>query len=277
MENNLEQRIQDILAKGIKINIDTFISEGWKIFKKVTVFVFLSIIVLGVPAVIIGFILLPFMFDVYSIKGLLRAIEHDPSYFNKLQRSPVYWFKSNLISVFASLAFGPIYGGLLKLCRDVDKDGETSFGALFYYYKKDFYFKLVIVQFVTSTIISIFGFLFGLLGPVGGLLNYISMFATYTLLIFVTPLIVFERASLQVAFSSSFKLVFSAFGSIIAIQLIFIVFAMLGFVACIVGFFFSMAFLPVAQYLLYKYSVGFPEDEIEKAEAGHWQDQPPVS
>jgi uncharacterized membrane protein len=159
----------------------------------------------------------------------------------------------------------------------VDKEGETSFGALFYYYKKDYYIKLVVIQLIISVLTNFSSMVFGLLGPVGGLLNYISMFFIYTLFVFSMPLIIYKKASIGQAINLSLKLVFANFGSVLAIQLIFAVFAFLGVFACGIGILFSMAFLPVAQYLLYKYSVGFPEDSIEPSEQTHWQQQPPTS
>lgn len=276
MEQTLDQEIDAKIQSGIKLSFDQFLSEGWAIFKKTTLFVFLSVIILAIPALFLIALMMPFLFGIYSWGSFVSIVKNDPTYFQHLEHNPVFLLKSSVIGLVFGAAFAPIYGGLVKLCRDADKEGEAGFGALFYYYKRGYYLKLVVIQLIISVIINVLGVAVGMLGPIGGLLNYVIMFLVYTIFIYSVPLIVFKNAGIGEAVRLSPKLVFSNFGPVIGIQLMFCVFSFLGIIACIIGVLFTMAFLPVAQYLLYKHTLGFPEDAVEKEEVGHWQQQPPT-
>ena len=98
----------------------------------------------------------------------------------------------------------------------------------------------------------------------------------YILTAFVQPLIIFGNAELGNSFSLSFKIAGKAFLPILGYSLLFGIIACAGIVVCCIGVFFTAAFIPVANYLFYKYAIGFPEDEVATEDQTNWQQQPPT-
>ena len=61
MENNIEQRVNDRIAKGIKFDFDPFFADAWRIFKKVTLTIAGVSFLLAIPVLIVYGIMMPFL------------------------------------------------------------------------------------------------------------------------------------------------------------------------------------------------------------------------
>lgn len=276
MENNIEQIVQDRIAKGIKFNFDSFFADAWRIFKKVTLMIAGVTFLLAIPVLIIYGIMMPFLMGIESFDQYMRIIKHNPYYFQHMQRQPMFLLKQSLVSIIFAILFAPIQAGFLKMCRDADKTGQVNFGTAFYYYKSPFLGRILLSVLILTLVNSGLSVAFGFIPFIGSLMYLGVAICIYVFMAFVQPLIIFGNAELGQAFSLSMKIAGKAFFPILGFSLLFGLLCCLGVIACCIGIFFTIAFLPVANYLFYKNAIGFPEDEVEKVEEGNWQQTPPV-
>lgn len=279
MENNIEQRVQDKIAKGITYNFDTFMADGWRIFKKTALPIAGVSFLLAIPVIIIYAILAPFLFGIESFEQYMNIAKHDPFFMQRMMRSPVFLFKQIALGIVLAVAFAPINAGLLKMCREADKTGEVNFGSAFAYYKAPYFGKLIVVTLLMTVISNLSQFVFGFIPILGPLLNLAVTLGMYVFIAYVQPLIIFGNADLGKAFSLSFALSSKKFAAVLGFSLLFVLLFMLGLIACCIGILFTIAFIPTCNYLLYKHAVGFPEDDEDAAvQPGNWQqDQPPTT
>jgi len=274
--NNIDQRIDERIQKGIKFEFDSFFNTGWKIFKKVFLIIAGAVFIMAVPVLIVYAIMMPFLMGIGSFSQYMEIIKDNPYYMQQLQRSPIYLLKQSLLTVIVALITAPINAGMVKLCRDADKGEELRFGTIFSYYKAPYFGKLLVTVFITTLITSGCGFVFSYIPIVGGLLNLGVILVVYVMLSYVQPLIIFANADIGKAFSLSFRLAGKTFLPVLGFSLLFGLLCGLGILACCIGIFFTVAFIPTCHYLIYKHGVGFPEDEVAEEDNSHWQQQPPT-
>ncbi len=264
------------MAKRVDLNFDRYFADGWRIFKQVTYMIAGVTFLLAIPIVIVYFLMFFSMLGITSFEQYLDIAKHDPYYFQRISRAPRYLVTQSIFVLAISLVSAPITAGLIKMCRDVDKDGSTSFGAAFYYFKGRYFMKVVVITLIMSFAQQAANLAFGFIPVLGSFMYLGAAVLMYILFAFSITLVIFADASISQAISLSFKLASKNFWAILAYSLLFGLLAGAGIIACCIGIFFSIAFVYVNQYLLYKYVVGFPEDEAAIEEPGSWQQQPPT-
>jgi hypothetical protein len=277
MEQNIQQRIETTLQQGYKYDFDTFFKNGWELWKKTTLMMLGAILILAIPMVIIYMIAMPFLFGITSIEQFMDIAKSDPKYFQNLQKSPMYLLKQMGVTLIFTTLFAPIHGGCMQLCRDADKGADMKFGTIFSFYKGKYYGRLLLTTLAVSVLTNLLNIGLGFIPIIGPLINLGCVLMIYSYCAFVQPLIIFGDASIGEGFSYSFKLAGKKLGGILGLILLFGLLFAVGFCVCGVGALFTFAFLPVCNYLLYKYAVGFPEDDLVKEDEGNWQQQPPPS
>jgi hypothetical protein len=276
MENfNIEQRIDERIQNGIKFDFDSFFNNGWNLFKKVFLMIAGAIFIMAVPVMIVYVIMMPFLMGISSFDQYMDIVKDNPYYMQQLQRSPMYLLKQSLMTMIFALISAPINAGMVKLCRDADKGEDLRFGTIFSYYKAPYFGKLLVTVLITAFITSACSFAFSFIPILGTFLNLGAVLVVYVMFAYVQPLIIFANADLGKAFSMSFKLAGKTFLSVLGFSLLFGLLCGVGIIGCCIGIFFTAAFIPVCHYLIYKYGVGFPEDELTQDETPHWQQQPP--
>src|SRR5687767_6650031 len=158
-EFKIDIRIEKRIQQGkIKFEFDSFFSSGWNIFKKVTLMIAGAIFIMAIPILIVYVIMMPFLLGITSFNAYMDIIQDNPYYMQELQRSPMYLLKQSLMQVIVALITAPINAGMVKLCRDADKDQELRFGTIFSYYKAPYFGKLLVTVLITTLITSGFSF-----------------------------------------------------------------------------------------------------------------------
>lgn len=281
IQSNIEDRVNQRIKDGIQYDFDKFFSSGWSIFKQVFLQVLGGILILSVPLIIISLILGPLL----SGPSDLNPYDFKPGndidlkeLFLKIQQqnsSPMYYLRQSILSFLAILISAPLQAGFLKLCREAEKDGP-SFGDLFIYYKNEYTGRIVLAGLITTTLGTVTGLVFNFVPFFGPIINLLLTITFYLLFVFVVPLIIFGNASLGQAFQLSIKLTLNKFLAVLGLTLLFGILSISGLIVCCIGVLLTVAFMPVCNYLLYRFAVGFPEDDAEKDEEPHWQDQPPT-
>lgn len=274
---NIELRIEERIQNGkIKFEFDSFFSTGWNIFKKVTLMIAGAIFIMAIPILVVYAVMMPFLMGISSFDQYMDIVKDNPYYMQQLQRSPIYLLKQSLMQIVIALITAPINAGMVKLCRDADKEQELRFGTIFSYYKAPYFGKLLATVLITTLITSGFSFAFSFIPVLGSLLNIGVVLVVYVMFAYVQPLIIFSNADLGKAFSLSFRLASKTFWPVLGFSMLFGLLCCLGILACCIGVIFTAAFIPVCHYLIYKHGVGFPEDEAAADETPHWQEQPPT-
>jgi hypothetical protein len=286
-QENITERVNRKLTEGVEFEFDSFYKGGWNIFKQVFWQVLVGIIIVAIPLIVVVFMLMPLLvapsdMNTYNIQSgdkldFLEIIRKT----QQQNQSPRYYLQQIVMSIISILISAPLQAGFLKLCREADKEG-SYFGDLFIYYKNEYTGRIIAAGLITTLIGTLTGFLFNLIPGYGPFINMFFSLAFYLLFIFITPLIIFGNASITEAFGLSIKLVLRNFFPVVGFIILYWLLSMTGIIVCCIGIVLTIAFVPIGNYLAYKYAVGFPEDEQDdenhtQADGGtpHWLDQPP--
>lgn len=278
MENQptIHERIDLKISQGFQRSFENFFDQVWTVFKKVTLPTAGAIILMAIPAMIIYTIMMPFLLGIHSFSQYMEIVQEDPMYFQEMQKSPVFLLKQSLFGLIVGIIFAPINAGFLKLCRDSDKTGETRFGTIFSFYKGKYLGPLMLVMVILTLVQNGLNIALSFIPIAGSFIYLILLVLMYVMIVYVQPLIIFADASIGDAFSLSFKLAGKTFLPVLGYGLLFGLLTGLGVLACCIGVLFTAAFMPAFNYVLYKQTVGFPEDDAELENTAHWQDQPPI-
>jgi hypothetical protein len=288
-QESISERVSRRLAAGVDFEFDSFFKNGWNIFKQVFWQVLVGAIIIAIPLVIVSAILGPLLagpndYNPYDIQPgdqvdffeIMRKAQEQ-------NNTPMNFLKQSIITLISVLVSAPLQAGFIKLCRQADKDGPY-FGDMFIYYKNEYTGRIIGAGLITAFMSTLTGFLLNYIPVYGALINLSFSMVYYLLFVFVTPLIIFGNAGLLEAFKLSTVIVFRKFFPVLGFILLYWLLAMSGLVLCCIGVILTFAFVPVCNYLLYKYAVGFPEDELDdennantNMDGGtpHWLDQPP--
>lgn len=279
---NVEERLNAKIKEGYSYNFDVFFKEGWVIFKQIFWMVTLSIVILSIPVIIINFVLAPLLTgpevrpqfkpgDTPSFSDMMELIRETQRQVSFSQR--LIQVALNFVMI---LIFAPLQAGFINISREADKDG-AAFNEVFTHYKSPLTGKIVVAGLITTGISSVLSLGLSYMPIAGSFINILLSILFYYLFIYVVPFILFGNVGVSKAFSLSIKLFFHKPWPVIGFTILYGLLSLTGMVACCIGVIFTIAFMPVCNYLLYKHSVGFPEDELENTQdEGHWQDQPPT-
>jgi len=275
---NITERVNQKISEGYSYDFDTFFKDGWRIFKQNFWMVAVGLCIMIIPIILISFVLTPVLGieqnqpDIRPGAGFSEIMEAVREAQDKITVADR--LKQSLLNFLYILLLAPIQAGFIGVSRKADK-GEASFGDVFQYYRHSTSGRIVIAGLITTFLNVACNFAFGFLPGAGTFLALITSMVFYYLFLFVYPLIIFGNASLGEAFSLSFKLFFKKPLPIIGLTILFALIACSGIIVCCIGIVLTVAFAPICNYLLYKYSVGFPEDDREQEAQAHWQDVPP--
>lgn len=275
-QQTIHQRVDSQINKGFNLSFESVFDNVWSVFKKVTLPMAGAFLILAIPMMIIYAIMMPFMLGINSINQYMEIVQDNPYYFQELQRSPYYLLKQSLFGIIIALLFAPINAGCLQLCRDADKTGEVKFGTIFSFYKGKYLGRLMLVMVITTFIQNGLNIALNFIPVIGQLTYLLLIIVMYVMIIYVQPFIVFADTSVGDSFALSFKLAAKTFLPVLGYGLLFGLLFCLGIFACCIGLLFTAALLPAYNYVMYKRTVGFPEDDVALENQGHWQDQPPV-
>ncbi len=287
IEQTLEQKVEARIQAGIKIDFGLIFSDGWRIFKQIFWMVMIATIMIAVINWILSTVIslalpTPMDFDPSMFKNVNDPDEIMDMYKEifkqvvKVQSSPIAQIRTIIISSITVLIMAPLQAGYMRNCREADKN-KASFGDLFSYYKNEFTGRLVGTGLILTLASGLITFLVSFIPGAGIFISLILTLLSYLLFIYATPLIIFENATIKQALLLSMKLALNRIFPIIGFMLLCYILSLSGFILCCVGVFLTMAYLPIGNYLLYKCSMGFEDDELEQQpEAGHWQQQPPT-
>lgn len=266
MNQFAKQKLEQIDREGFKLNFEAVFSEGFQIWKKVTLPILGGLFIVGIPAGLFFGAMYPLIMG-FSYAELISIMQENPMLMSKMTTGLVPQLKTSGLSLVLVLLFSPMYGGFIKLCHEADTTGNTNFGTLFSYYKAPYFINLAVAGLLVALISTLPGVFIQQIPIVGGLIYYPFIIIISIFTVYVNSLIIFADASPIDALQTSFKLASKNVGMLAAIIVVSSLVVFLGLVACCIGIVFTMSFMYVMYYLVYKQTIGFETNTEETGTA----------
>jgi len=257
-----QQRLLEIKQNGYRIDVSELWGNGFKIWKKVTAPILCGFLIMGVIAIPFSFLIVPFLYGM-GFPELIKVAQVDPQFMQSITASFDYQLKAALIGLISGVLFAPIAPGFIKMCYDADFNDKIDFSVLFKYYQPKYYGKLIVVTLITLLATTGIGLGLQQLGLAGKISYYVWIVVFHVFMALAVPLIIFADASPLAAIKHSFSVVSKNFFPILGFILLGALFTALGFVVCCIGLLFSMSYMYITNYLIYKQTIGFEEDKNE--------------
>lgn len=278
MDNNVENRVQELLNTGFKVSLNSVFGRVGEIFKGIVGYAFLAVIIYFLLTSLMSFLVeLIYPMPAYDVDELQDLIESQDSeaitqfYIDAFgnNRTLLYGILNNL----ASIVFYPILYSIFYMAYKYDHHQNIGFEDIFVHYKNGKFINLIVITVIVQILASI-----------GLFLCLIPGIAIYAIFMLSIPLIIFANANIKEALSYGSKLAFKDFGNFFLLCLSFIgigfVSIILGIMLCCIGL---VATLPIfyilvyiLMYSLYKEVIGFTDkiSEIEQLGKDIYSDNP---
>jgi|GEM_PF-1117846 len=259
----VQERIRQIEREGYTLSFDEIFNRGFNIWKKVTLPMAGAFFLLFIPIAILFTLFAPFLYGM-SFSDIMEAGQHNPQIFSALAEDPMFRLRSTLFNLLISLILSPFGAGFIRMCKEADFTGRAAFSNIFYYFRMPYLTNLLIVTLLISLVSLGIGFGLQELGMIGNILNYVVMIVVHTLTAFAVTLVIFGDAGPLEAIGNSIKLASKNFFMVLGMALIGGVIGFLGVFVCCVGLFFTLSFIYMVTYILYRQAIGF--EEIQQAD-----------
>ena len=246
-----KKRIEDLRNHGYELDFTNTFNVAFEAYKKMALIAGAVIIIIA----LIGAVL--FGGAAISAFGLSQISESMIDF--KVQNLSSAWVALYVVGMAAfSGVSAVITAGLIKMAHNAYTTGETSMGTAFQYFKDSHFGDIFIAGFVialgtggVSTALELSG-----VPIVGGIIGFIiSVFAVMSI-----PLIIFADLKAIDAITTSFSLVSKNALLILALIIISIIIACVGFIALCIGIFFTLPFVYAMYYSIYVNAVGIEDD-----------------
>jgi len=257
-----QQRLLEIKQNGYQIDVSELWGNGFKIWKKVTAPILCGFLIMGVIAIPFSFLIIPFLYGM-GFPELIKVAQVDPQFMQSISESFNFQLKAAIIALVSGILFAPITPGFIKMCHDADINDKINFSAMFTYYQPKYYGKLIVVTLITLLATTGIGLGLQQLGLAGKISYYVWMLIFHVFMALAIPLIIFADASPLAAIKNSFSVVSKNFFPVLGFILLGALFSALGFIVCCIGLLFSMSYIYITSYLIYKQTIGFEKNENE--------------
>ncbi len=267
MKESLQNKLANIRKHGYQLDFGQVIEQTFANYKKLAL----------IQGLILLVILIIFTVVIGSVAGLAFGVGNLTQYFtdyNVNDITSVVLLINYAVTVAAAALAAPFTAGLIKMAHNVEEKIDLEFSTVFEYYKSGYFKELFTVGLLVSLFAAGIDTAIGLLvqGYVDGfaaiglrILSGIINITVSLLTLFALPLVIFENASATDAIKGSIEIIKQKFWTILALELIVIVCAILGFFGCCVGLFFTIPLIYSAIYIMYRTAVGMNEEhEIDE-------------
>ncbi len=236
----------DILKQKIEnapsLDFGNIISEAIELFKKVWVKGFLAILLIVIVGVALSF--------VFQAIGL--AV--DPTILTEgglSAESLAKFYSQNALyslpqTILASTLMIVLMAGFYRICKN-EVQGKTQGDDYFYYFKKEYFSKALMLSIIYAIIAAIAQALF--------LVPYLYVFVplSYFAVVFFDNAELSEMEIVKLSFALGNKKWLISFGTMFVCGII----GMLGLIACFIGVVLTMSIIYLPVFLIYKDVIGF--------------------
>ena len=253
MNNSIQNRIETIRREGYDLDFGRVFEHAFKNYKKIALygglvlFVFFVIISIAIFGVVIA------SFGAAAVMAFLQPENLKIENFD---------FNSLLIVSTASIVLGallsPLTAGLIKMAYCAEHDEEFHVSTMFEFYKAPYFKELFIATFLVSIVSNVISSIITYAQiPV---LNFIVSVAIALFTIIMIPLIIFGKLKAVQAIEASVIIVSKQPLTILGLLVVCVIAAMLGFIGCCIGIFFTLPLLYSLYYAIYNEIIGFDNE-----------------
>lgn len=237
---------QEIIPKKLNFEvIGEIINATFENFKKSALISGLSILILF----IVGGILMSIIF-----KNVLQIDFSNPELL-KSQLDPKFMSFQNQLQFFGviiiiNLLIAPFLAGILEQAKEASNNEEAQFSSFYKYINHPKFGFILLLNLIVSIIPMALSLLFGTIVN-EFILQFISIFIS-VLIYFSLPLLIYSNLNPINAIVVSAKACLSNFWITVLVLILSIVLGIFGILAFCLGIFFTLPFLSIFKYELYK-------------------------
>jgi hypothetical protein len=256
--NLLKERLQDIEKNGYQLDFGNVFNHAFENYKKIALYAGL---VLFVFTILFGILAIGTLISFFGIAVVTENLNPENFKPENFSGSSLLIFSGTILLL--SCLITPFQAGFLKMADCGDKDEEFHISTLFSYYQLPYLKEIIVSTFLISSIsflqaIVLTQLKLDLLG------NFISNFISF-LTILTIPLIIFGDLKAIDAIKYSILIVLKQPIVLLGLMLVAIIGAMVGFMGCCIGVFFTLPFIYSMNYAIYSAIVGIDsQDKIEE-------------
>lgn len=237
------------IERAKELDFGTIFDQVIELFKKVYLKGFLMLLIAVVFAFIIN---ITFTFIGLAPKNdfLTDGFDMD-SFYSFFAMNAIYSIPQTILITTITMA---LVAGFYKICRQMDL-GETVVDDYFYFFKKEYFSKLLTLGMI-STAISVIAQLLFVIPAI-----YVFVPLSYFTIIFANNPDLNEIEIVKASFMLGNKKWFFTFG----LMFVFGLLGMLGVVLCFVGMLLTISIVYLPVFFIYKEVIGFGNtDEVEQ-------------
>ena len=243
--NKISQRIEQIKREGYPLDFGEVFNNAFENYKKIAIFA-------GSVLLLCSFLLLIIaMFGMVKIIGIeeLKSMKDNDFAIFK-DPNNIYFVYLQIISVILTVLIAPFSTAFLKMAQSAARDEEFKTSEMFSFYKWPYVKEIILATVILTlldTAISTAAVSVGV-AFAGSLFKIaITLFTLLTL-----PLIVFQNLTAIEAIKTSIAVVAKNPLVIFALLVVGLIGALVGFVGCIIGVFFTIPIVYSINYCLYE-------------------------
>lgn len=250
-------RIEEIKNNGYQLDFGNVFEHAFQNYKKIALYGGLMILVFSILFYSLLAIILFSFYDFTTISETMK-----PENMRHLTTSVNFLLLNAAITILIGSLLSPFSAGFLKMADCGEKGKEFHISTIFEYYKAPYFKEIVISTFLITIVNTGLTVLFNLskMENIGLFISLILSFLTFL----TVPLIIFGNLKAVDAIKSSIAIVAKQPLVILGLLIVAIIFAMVGFIGCCIGIFFTIPFLFSMSYAIYSAIIGVDsENEIE--------------
>ncbi|MBD3581214.1 DUF2189 domain-containing protein [Flavobacterium selenitireducens] len=252
-----QRRLEEIKTEGYRIDFSDAFNDAFEIYKRVALMAGLAFIVCIITIALLA----------GGIASVFAITSGTANYFSPEDIAAlsgvnliIYILSTVVLSGFVS----PFLGGLMVMARNVDAGEDASFSDAFSCFRQPYFVPLFVQSVLISAVSVGVSQIIQTYAPgIGFLGTLFSLFVSFITMMTV-PLVVFGNMPPVEAIQGSVVVVMKSPGTLLGLVICAGLLSLVGLIAFCIGIFFTVPFLYVMYYVIYKHSVGITvHDEIE--------------
>ena len=250
-------RIEEVIKNGYQLDFGNVFEHAFQNYKKIALYGGLMVLVFSILIYSLFAIILFSFYDFNTITETMK-----PENLKHLTTSVNFLLLNAAFTIVIGCLFSPFSAGFLKMADCGEKGNEFHISTIFEYYKAPYFKEIIISTFFITLTTSGLSVLFNLseMGSIGTLIGLVISFLTFL----TVPLIIFGNLKAIDAIKSSIAIVVKQPLVLLGLLIVAIILAMVGFIGCCIGIFFTIPFLFSISYAIYSAIIGIDsENEIE--------------
>jgi len=255
--DSTQKRLAEIKDEGYNLDFSDVFNDAFEIYKRVALMGGLSFIVF---CIMIAFL-------VGGIASVFAITAGAANYFSPEDIAAlsgvnliIYILATVVLSGFVS----PFVGGLMLMSQKVDAGEDASFSVAFSCFRQPYFVPLFVQSILISTVSVGVSQVIQTFVPDLGLLGTLFSLIVSFLTMMTVPLIIFGKLAPVEAIQNSIVVVTKNPWTLLGLAICAALLSFVGIIAFCIGVFFTLPFMYVMYYVIYKHAVGITvHDEIE--------------